>query len=183
VATDFSTSRGRRRAVTVVLTLVVLIALTIGYRLWWSRPSAFGGPSASTALAKEAVGTTYSVNMFSVRPGETVTLRRAKPVVRADSTDADIDVVVCRHRDADLQLGAGTDSLEKWCAATSPVDGYVLRGSSPGTAIYLRVTPRQVGTISIDGLDLTYRRHGVENLLQTGTERAGVRLRLTAVAQ
>ncbi|CAN5137828.1 hypothetical protein BH09ACT10_BH09ACT10_02010 [soil metagenome] len=167
-------------SVALVVSLVLVVGAVVGYQGWWSRPTAFSGWGNVMMSTTSKVGQTLTVGMDNTYPGEDVNVHSAKPVVRVNSADAKIELLVCHYRSAEKQLGSIFGSLDEYCSSTSPVDGYDLRKTAnKNEAILARITPRKPGSVRIDGLNVHYMR-GWRHAWQTGTEQMGMEVRLKA---
>lgn len=166
----------RRRFLLAAVGLVSVVALLVAYQLWWSKPTAFAG-WGNLVDGSAKVGQTLTVDMGSTYPGENVTLHSARPVVRENSANARIQLVVCHYKPGDHLL-AVLEPIENYCSSTSPIDGFHLATTTrDDESILARITPRQAGRVRLDGMTISYSR-GWQHAWQTGSEQAGMGVRV-----
>jgi hypothetical protein len=158
-----------------VLASVVVLVVVSTYQLF-SIESAFVWGNEVSGPSR--VGEPVLVGMGNTSPAQTVTVRGARPVVRENSADAQIQIMICRKRAATgliLIRGAARPS----CRKTVTADGYVLRRSAHDREfIMARVVARQPGEVHLDGVDVAYSR-GWRDLWMTRHGRAGIEAKLS----
>ena len=159
-------------------TVVVVVALVAGYVTWWSRPTAFDGwgNAVGTTMAHDRLRT-FNVNL-SMGYTEPVVLRSAEPVVRRDTSRAEISFVLCTVRRDRLGFIAVRGSLAPDCSGIRPIAGRELRPKGDRVVLVMKVRPTRVGQVTIDGARVRYSR-GWRHLRSTGWEQMGTGVRIT----
>ena len=172
-STTVSTARARTG-----LTLLVATAAVAAFCVWVTHPNAVGAYGNEQGMRLE-VGETVLVDagIYSrhveddPRHGMPITVHSAVARISENTADADIELVLCRHS------GDGTDiigsimaeDVSSYCLEELPIGG--AHESFPSTAqLLFRITPRQPGTVQIEGIDLTYRDGIRRGTVHTGTK-------------
>ena len=102
-----------------------------------------------------------------------------RPVIRANSADAQVTVLLCKLKGYSSQLDAVfADDATATCSSLTPFrSGTVTVGFTPGyDDIVISVTPRQAGTVRIAGLEVRY-----SSGLRHGTQHVGTQIKITSV--
>ena len=163
---------------TSVSVVIVVVAI---FCFWITHPGVVGEYEGGQGL-ELSVGDTlvadsgvYTVSGDDLDDLIMITVGSAVPRVSENSADADIELVLCRLLDSDSRIGSiPAEELTSYCAEEIPVTGAY--ESLPLTAqLLLRITPRQAGTVLIEGIDLTYRQG-----IRRATVHAGLETVVTA---
>jgi hypothetical protein len=166
------TSTRRFLRIRVVVLIAVVVGALAGAGAWLSHPSVLDGGAEMTAPV--AVGqTAYSdAGIYpSLAAGHSIDINITdlKPRVLIDTSDAEIDLLVCTPASQDVRIGAVTGPISKYCATSSswqPGPFTVDDGLKP--YLVLAITPTHDGVIAVDGVDITYRRG-----IRYGTQHTG----------
>lgn len=163
----------RTRPLRLLAAMIVLAAVVAAAAWWWMHPRAFDSYGGQVGAPVEPGGTA-NVNLNVPRQDLDVTIRSISVDVAENTSDAEIDLVLCSHPAApDAVLGAGFGDLGRAdCSSVRPAVG-VRSVDWRRESLIVRVTPRQAGTVRITGAWVRYSRdwrHG----WQTGSERTGI---------
>lgn len=149
----------------------VVLALAAGAAWWVLTPERFG-PAGSRIMAQGNVGQPMLFGTFAT-PSEAVALRSVTPSVRSNTADADVRVVLCDDARSRSPVGSVIASAEQECARLLSLDGSRLAAGD--TRLLLEITPRAVGSVEVQGLDIAYRDGA-----RWGSERAGLFVEVSA---
>lgn len=153
----------------------VLVAL-LGVIGWeWRHPTAFSTYEGGTTIElkrPQPDGSLYFGMTWSGGAGGAVQVKAAEPAVTENSSEAAIEVLICRVRpgtDGSLIGSASESEIDATCDL-QPLTALELNlpGTPPPTQLILKVTPRQAGRVLVQGIDLTY-----EQGWRSGTHRVG----------
>jgi len=166
----------RRLAIALALLVLVVAGSAVGWE--WRHPTAFpdydGGTTSglgrSTPDGSYYFGMTWGGNDRPV-----ATARSARAVVSENSANAEIDVLVCEVEPPPKGsfLGVASDhDIETFCRFARVSGAHLnLPGARPRTQLIVRITPRQVGRVIVEGIDLNY-----DQGWRTGKQHVGQRV-------
>jgi hypothetical protein len=149
----------------VLLGGLVVCALVVGIVALarHSDPPKAGHPFADAGLAGNVipvpVGRTFLAGYPAHLPA--VTVLTAEPVVARGSAPAAVSVVVCEPVPRSDVIGALTAEVTDFCTRTLSLDHLDLSDVSSNAYLVTVVVPLGNGSIRVDGVRLTFRRHGV----------------------
>lgn len=160
----------RRWFLAVGLLFIALTAVAVGLWLRWLYSAhAFGSAGGYELASRRPVGAVfYSPDMTypDAKQPVTVDIRSVSPRIVENTAGATVEVLICHRNDAISHLGSADLSFCAWTQPFSP-GALTLGGDDPGTnSIILAITTRQLGTVVIDGVHVTFRqglRHGRED--------------------
>lgn len=168
------------------LALVGLVAAA----WWWTHPRVFAdgfwNVGQSPRPLAEATGYQGLPGLEAGRRDETVTITGYDVHYARNDAGARSRLLVCVPRASygDSAFGGGDRAnLDEACSTLRPVaDGTRLRLKKtwpPPAYLVLEVTPTKPGKVSVDEIELSYRRTG-DHLFQQGTQRIENTFRLSA---
>ena len=186
--TDDSSSHARRtrlRRIAAVVAVLVLVA-GAGALVWWRSAPPELLPVGGLGLeGAGTVGHTYYTDavldvVLDADPESTVRhLRfdRIEPRVEENSANALVSLLVCTRTPGTSGVGLGElDSLRPACSSVTPFTGAQEMVLGFQTAqVVLAVTPRQPGTVRIEGFEVSYASTG-----RAVTTTSGLHLVMTA---
>jgi hypothetical protein len=116
------------------------------------------------------VGETWAIGMGT--PSRDIVIDGADVQLAEGSALASLDVVVCTHGINSGVSAQRLDQLGGYCSAIVPDEGATLRTHNRQAfeSLLLLVTPLEVGTVTVEGVDVHYRDGWLDRV-----ERSGVR--------
>jgi hypothetical protein len=163
----------------MVITAVVVVLILTGWGWSLTHPNLIDG-SGSGVYGTAEVGESI---LFGIAPGpkREVVLRHAAGHVTVNTASADVRVVLCNQMRDRSVLGSKLGTAAAQCTSLTPLAGAHLRRitSDRSAQLLVQVTPRRVGEVVIDGVDLAYRAG-----IRWGWQRTGptIRLRVSPAA-
>ena len=170
------TAVNRRRVVSGLLVLALLVALVLAWR-WWTHPNLFAGQgtagmvSVARPVAKAALHVGITNPDLDRDEDVIVAFRGATAVFEKNTADAGATFWICQGGDS--VLGSSHGSLESsTCRNPRPLkEGTEMTYSSDPKSDYVvvTVTPKRAGVARLDRVDLDYSL-GADHFYRRGTE-------------
>ena len=159
--------RARRLAMLLVLVIAIAIAgLGVSGGPWLGHPTVFrpygdgeGGPAAvgQTLFLDAGVYPAAAVDNAGLASAA-VTVGRLTPRIVENTSNAEIDFVVCQRK-ADYDAFGVGGALSDTCTRVSPLRAGARLNIGPGAdQIIVQVTARRPGRVSIAGYEISYQQ-------------------------
>ena len=180
----------RRELVVRTGAVLALVAVLAG-GWWWTHPQVFTDDFVTAGQAPRplADATSYQglPGLQSGQRDETITITGYEVHYARNGADATARLLVCVPRasygDAAFGFGGDSDEVKRACQTLRPVeDGTrfeVRQGWPPPQYLVLEVEPTKPGQVTVDEIEISYRRSG-EHLFQQGTQHIENVFRLSA---
>lgn len=171
----------RRRRHRMVAIVAVVAVIGVGaFGRWALTPDAFRPYGGITVGYSRTIppGTGYAIGMVDERPSPSpdADIERVEARVTPGSAPVATSAVMCvPMTDPEESLGIGIVALEElsdYCSQVLPAAGRNLADFPHGTSLALAVVLLAPGSVTIRGIEVTYRQG-----LRRGTEVTGVRFR------
>lgn len=184
--TPRATPGRRRRAVGAGFLVVAVVACGAGWR-WLHSPDPLADYPVGAATAPVGLGHSVytdtavvaAVNAAGDGPASIrVTIATDTPVVAENTSNAQVELLVCTRNGGTIGIGMQDGDLTASCSRVSPFRAPERLDLGFMTAqIILKVTPHQAGRVRITGFDVTYSQG-----LQRRTQHVGADITLTTPA-